>query len=265
MLSQEWVVGTQPLKVIMIGASGVGKSALLRQWCYNDFNKDLPKTMVTSVGLKEVKVDNLKVTMEIWDQAASRAATCTDIYITADICVLVYDICCTKSFEELENWMDEFLAGVQNPQNFPFVIAGNKYDATEEQAVSDAAALTWCKAKRNNVRAFCKTSAATGEGVEKTFMSVVRYALQDGAPALKRAKKIIQDEGERIRLLQEEHGEESEDIAVAYEEGATEVAVAIATVERAVLEKVRKQVTRTEVVSRMRAQQTSMSSSGHVA
>lgn len=233
--------GRQPIKVIMVGESGVGKSALLRQWCYNNkFTESLPLSKVISVGYKEVMVDLLKVTMEIWDVSAKQISA-SDIGVTADIGVLVYDICCYKSFAELENWMDEVLARVQSPESFPFVLMGNKYDATNAQVVSDATALAWCKAFNKRVVSFCKVSACTGAGVEAAFMSIARYALRDGTPALKRARKVIRDDQQRIRLLQEEHAEESADIGLVYEGvDESEVAVAKATVARADQENMRK-------------------------
>lgn len=77
-------------------------------------------------------------------------------YRGADCCVLVYDVNVTKSFEKLNNWREEFLLQVSNlltgdpsvlqfmswksdslfvtqaspsdPENFPFVLLGNKID-----------------------------------------------------------------------------------------------------------------------------------------
>ena len=54
-------------------------------------------------------------------------------YRGADCCVLVYDVNNAKSFENLDNWRDEFLiqAGPQDPDTFPFVVLGNKIDVDE--------------------------------------------------------------------------------------------------------------------------------------
>jgi hypothetical protein len=44
----------------------------------------------------------------------------------ADCCVLCYDVNTAKTFENLENWRDEFLiqASPSDPDNFPFVVGG---------------------------------------------------------------------------------------------------------------------------------------------
>lgn len=65
-------------------------------------------------------------------------------YRGADCCVLVFDVTVPKSFETLDSWRDEFLiqvlvaisracfslgqASPRDPENFPFVVLGNKID-----------------------------------------------------------------------------------------------------------------------------------------
>lgn len=49
--------------------------------------------------------------------------------------MLVYDVNSTKSFETLDSWRDEFLvqASPRDPENFPFVVLGNKIDMEESK------------------------------------------------------------------------------------------------------------------------------------
>lgn len=56
-------------------------------------------------------------------------------YRGADCCVLVYDVNSAKSFETLDSWRDEFLiqASPHDPENFPFVVLGNKIDVEENK------------------------------------------------------------------------------------------------------------------------------------
>lgn len=56
-------------------------------------------------------------------------------YRGADCCVLVYDVNNVKSFETLDSWRDEFLlqASPRDPENFPFVVLGNKIDMEESK------------------------------------------------------------------------------------------------------------------------------------
>ena len=58
-------------------------------------------------------------------------------YRGADCCVLVFDVTNANSFKTLDSWRDEFLiqASPRDPENFPFVVLGNKVDL-ENRAVS---------------------------------------------------------------------------------------------------------------------------------
>lgn len=60
-------------------------------------------------------------------------------YRGADCCVLVFDVTMPNTFRSLDSWRDEFLiqASPRDPENFPFVVIGNKIDL-ENRAVSRA-------------------------------------------------------------------------------------------------------------------------------
>lgn len=101
---------------------------------------------------KEVMVDDRLVTMQVsmsfnlvtladigqlWDTAGQERFQSLGVafYRGADCCVLVYDVNSSKSFETLDSWRDEFLiqASPHDPENFPFVVLGNKIDVEENK------------------------------------------------------------------------------------------------------------------------------------
>lgn len=94
---------------------------------------------------------------QIWDTAGQERFQSLGVafYRGADCCVLVYDVNVPKSFDNLNNWWEEFLiqviglvcflsvfpplllvlmfnfdmqASPPDPENFPFVVLGNKID-----------------------------------------------------------------------------------------------------------------------------------------
>lgn len=76
-------------------------------------------------------------TAQLWDTAGQERFQSLGVayYRGADCCVLVYDVNSAKSFETLDSWRDEFLiqASPHDPENFPFVVLGNKIDVEENK------------------------------------------------------------------------------------------------------------------------------------
>ena len=74
-------------------------------------------------------------------------------------------------------WRDEFLiqAGPRDPDNFPFVVLGNKIDL-DSRVVSQKRALAWCQAKGNIP--YFETSAKEAINVEQAFQVIARNALK---------------------------------------------------------------------------------------
>ena len=129
--------------------------------------------------VKEVVVDDRLVTMQIWDTAGQERFQSLGVafYRGADSCVLVFDVSVAKTFENLDSWKDEFLiqAGPRDPDNFPFVVLGNKVDL-DSRVVSQKRALAWCQAKGNIP--YFETSAKEAINVEQAFQIIARAALK---------------------------------------------------------------------------------------
>lgn len=75
---------------------------------------------------------------QIWDTAGQERFQSLGVafYRGADCCVLVFDVAAPSTFKSLDSWRDEFLiqASPRDPDNFPFVVLGNKVDL-ENRAV----------------------------------------------------------------------------------------------------------------------------------
>ncbi|XP_076350446.1 ras-related protein Rab-7a-like isoform X2 [Tachypleus tridentatus] len=107
------------LKVIILGDSG-------------KFSNQYKATIGADFLTKELLVEDRLVTMQIWDTAGQERFQSLGVafYRGADCCVLVFDVTAPNSFKSLDSWRDEFLiqASPRNPENFPFVVIGNKVD-----------------------------------------------------------------------------------------------------------------------------------------
>lgn len=166
------------LKVIILGDSGVGKTSLMNQYVNRKFSNQYKATIGADFLTKEVMVDDRLVTMQIWDTAGQERFQSLGVafYRGADCCVLVFDVSLPSSFKTLDSWRDEFLiqASPRDPENFPFVVIGNKIDL-ENRAVSAKRAQTWCHGKGDIP--YFETSAKEAINVEQAFQTVAKNAL----------------------------------------------------------------------------------------
>lgn len=74
--------------------------------------------------------------------------------------MLVFDVNNVKSFEALDSWRDEFLvqASPRDPDNFPFVVLGNKIDLDESKRQVSAFTLLQLLSFIVLIAGFAKTS-----------------------------------------------------------------------------------------------------------
>ena len=99
-------------KVVLIGESGVGKTSIINRYISNTFSTVLTATPGASFTTKTIllKEYNQSIKFEIWDTAGQEKyrALAKVFYKNASVCILVYDICQKKSFDELKKyWINE--------------------------------------------------------------------------------------------------------------------------------------------------------------
>ncbi|KAI8898747.1 ras family-domain-containing protein [Globomyces pollinis-pini] len=172
------------LKVIILGDSGVGKTSLMNQYVNKKFSGQYKATIGADFLTKEVMVDDRLVTMQIWDTAGQERFQSLGVafYRGADCCALVYDVNHAKSFDTLDSWRDEFLlqASPKDPENFPFVVLGNKVDVEEsKRQVTQKRAMTW--AQQKGAIPYFETSAKEAINVEQAFYTIAKNAIKQEA------------------------------------------------------------------------------------
>lgn len=150
--------------------TSVGKTSLMNQYVNKKFSNQYKATIGADFLTKEVMVDDRLVTMQvlnicrnfwvfsslyplqkcsffltrylystvqIWDTAGQERFQSLGVafYRGADCCVLVFDVTAPNTFKTLDSWRDEFLiqASPRDPENFPFVVLGNKIDLENRQ------------------------------------------------------------------------------------------------------------------------------------
>ena len=165
------------LKCVLLGESGVGKSSLINRFISGNFNKDSLPTIVGGFSKKEIfyEEENTKIVYEIWETAGQEKYRSINkiFYQDAYINILVYDITKKNTFKAIKDyWIEEIKEN--GPRDAIIIIAGNKSDLYEHEAVDEEEVRKYCK----NIDAIYQlTSAQTGEGVNELFNKIGKELL----------------------------------------------------------------------------------------
>jgi len=163
-------------KIIIIGDSCVGKTSLLKRYVNNTFLESYKATIGVDFLTKNIKINKKIISLQLWDTAGNeRFHTLSNaFYRGADACIIVFDLTNINSFNNLERWMDEFLvySNISDPNNYPFIIIGNKSDLINEtnRAISDKYIQKFCQNK--NVKYF-EVSTKLNTNINHAFSYLV--------------------------------------------------------------------------------------------
>ena len=131
----------KPVKVVLIGESGVGKTSIISRFVNNMYDDNSLSNMNVAFSAKNMKFDAFggkEIKYELWDTAGQekfRAVT-RFLYKDAQVVILVYDITVKESFNEIKDyWYNQVKENC--PTNTIICLAGNKCDLFEREAVTE--------------------------------------------------------------------------------------------------------------------------------
>lgn len=124
-------------RLTVMGASCVGKSAIISQFLYDTFLTDYRET-VEDLHRKEIDVNGCKVVLDILDTAGGHEfpAMRKLAIATSDAFILVYSIDNDASFDEVKLLRDQIIEEREDV-NVPIVIVGNKMDVSEQERIME--------------------------------------------------------------------------------------------------------------------------------
>src|SRR5690554_5744546 len=123
------------ISFIVVGDSGVGKTALLRQFVEREFHVDTETTLGQVTTKRSISIPGKNLCLRLSDTAGQerfRAVT-RQYYRGAAGILLVYDVTSRKSFNSLVEWLEDIRrhAGA----NATIMLVGNKRDLGDERTV----------------------------------------------------------------------------------------------------------------------------------
>lgn len=151
-------------KVVTVGDSSVGKTALVTRMSDEVFNQSYVPTVGSQFVTIPQKIDGRDISMEVWDTAGQEVYRSLVGFYTREAkgAILVFDVTSKPSFDSLSHWLT-FLE--EQAGDAKVMLVGNKVDL-EERAISTADAKQFADARG---LMYFETSAKTGQCVVDVF------------------------------------------------------------------------------------------------
>ncbi|KAK8863568.1 hypothetical protein M9Y10_011254 [Tritrichomonas musculus] len=158
-------------KVVVVGASGVGKTAIVQRLVDGSFTDEGQPTIGVEFKCYTTRVGDDKVKLNIWDTAGQeKFRSVSKAYFRNAVgAILVYALNDRNSFDELGRWLND-LQSLSTP-NCVILAVGNKLDLEEERVIPSSEAEAF--AERHGLEYF-EMSALDARNVEGTFAELTK-------------------------------------------------------------------------------------------
>jgi Ras-related protein Rab-1A len=117
------------MKLVLIGASGVGKTTFCNGCTNIPFTYEQPTTIGVDFHVKNIQIDGEEYRLQIWDTAGHEKfhSVTRAYYNGAHIVLLCFDVSNIGSFHKLEFWLNELTDKIRTNDTLVFLI-GMKSD-----------------------------------------------------------------------------------------------------------------------------------------
>lgn len=185
------------VRLVFLGAAGVGKTALIQRFLKDTFEPKHRRT-VEELHRKEYEVGGIKVTINIIDTSGSYSfPAMRKLSIqNSDAFALVYAVDDPESLEAVKSLREEILE-VKEDKYTPIVVIGNKIDRHNERQVSNNDVLSTLELDWNH--SFMESSAKNNINVLEAFKELLLQANVPSrfSPALCRRRETFPKENHK--------------------------------------------------------------------
>ncbi|KAL4624472.1 ras-related protein Rap-1b-like [Arapaima gigas] len=187
------------VRLMFLGAAGVGKTALIQRFLHDRFEPKHKRT-VEELHSIECDTDEAKIRIEIMDTSGSYSfpAMRKLCIRNSDAFALVYSVDDPESFEEVQRLREEILE-LKEEKDTPIVVVGNKVDLENQRLVLGEDVMPVVELEWN--ASFLEASANSSENVLGVFGELLRQARVPSriSPALRRRRETIPKDGVPVR------------------------------------------------------------------
>jgi small GTP-binding protein len=168
-------------KVVMIGAGGSGKTALVNRFLTQKFSEEYIVTIGSQFAVKTVALQgnngrNVVVKLLVWDLAGQQRFDFIrgSYYRGSKGALLVFDTTRKSTWVELPKWIQETEDALG--ERIPIILLANKVDLADERVITTEMAQEFVQ--EYGLTAYLETSALTGQNVEEAFYLLAKSTLQ---------------------------------------------------------------------------------------
>ena len=158
-------------KIVVVGSTCVGKTALVSRLVDKVFNQEIETTIGVEFRTYTVPVGDHEVKLNIWDTAGQeKFRSVSKAYFRNAVgAALVFSLTDKKSFEALDGWLNDLQSLCVH--NAVILLIGNKLDLAEGRVVSGEDANVF--AERHGLEYF-ETSALDATNVDEAFVRLAK-------------------------------------------------------------------------------------------
>ncbi|BET02186.1 RAB24, member RAS oncogene family [Nesidiocoris tenuis] len=159
-------------KIVIVGSSGAGKTALMERFVYSKFTQVRVQTIGATYVSKEVFRGKESIHLSIWDTAGTERyrSMMKQYYRNAKGAIICYDITDKHSWDALRSWATEIRG---NEPDCRLFICGTKKDIVDEGYAPPGVHSDCVKFYAEGLQApSIVSSSKTGENVDALFSMV---------------------------------------------------------------------------------------------
>jgi small GTP-binding protein len=167
-------------KVVMIGAGGSGKTALVNRFLTHKFSEEYIVTIGSQFAVKTVELEtangrNVIVKLLVWDLAGQQRFDFIrgSYYRGSKGALLVFDTTRKSTWLELPKWIKETEDALG--ERIPIILLANKVDLAEHRVITREMGEQFVR--DNNLTGYFETSALSGQNVEEAFSMLAKSSM----------------------------------------------------------------------------------------
>lgn len=159
-------LNTHAFKVVVVGASGVGKTAIVQHLITGNFREESQPTIGVEFKSYTLQSESDSVKLQIWDTAGQeRFRSVSKAYFRNALgAILMFDLTSRQSFDDLGMWINDL--NTLCVPNAYIILIGNKLDLQDDRQIVESEAQAF--AQRYNL-IYLETSAKNGNNVSEAF------------------------------------------------------------------------------------------------